>query len=143
MSQDGVPPVVVPCVGAVVHDDTGRLLLVRRGNEPGRGLWSIPGGRVEAGEDDRAAVRREVLEETGLDVAVGAWVGTVQRRGPAGAIYDIRDYACALMGGRLRAGDDASAVRFVDRGELRALDADGEVVGQLVDALRQWGVLPR
>lgn len=133
---------VVPCVGAVVHDDDGRLLLVRRANEPARGRWSLPGGRVEAGEDDAAAVRREVLEETGLDVVVGAWVGTVQRDAPDGRVYDIRDYACALMGGRLRAGDDASSARFVDRAGLHELaDADGLSEG-LLDCLTAWGVLP-
>jgi 8-oxo-dGTP diphosphatase len=56
----------VPCVGALVHDDEGRLLVVRRAQEPGLGQWSVPGGRVEPDEDDRAAVAREVLEETGL-----------------------------------------------------------------------------
>ena len=135
--RDAVPR-VVPCVGAVVNDDDGRLLLVRRANPPGQGRWSIPGGRVEAGEDDGAAVRREVLEETGLDVVVGALLGTVQREGPGGIRYDIRDYACAVMGGRLRAGDDASAARFVGRGELLALD----VVDGLLDALDLWGMLP-
>lgn len=134
---------VVPCVGAVVHDDTGRLLLVRRRNEPGRGQWSIPGGRVERGEDDGTAVRREVLEETGLDVTVGAWLGTVQRAAPGAVVYDIRDYACALMGGRLRAGDDAEQARFVTRAEFEALDAEGALVDELYDCLAAWGVLPR
>ena len=129
---------IVPCVGAIVHDDSGRLLVVRRGNPPAAGRWSVPGGRVEADETDGAAVRREVLEETGLDVVVGAHLGTVQRDGPGGVIYDIRDYACALMGGRLRAGDDAADVRFVSRSELFALD----VVDGLLDALELWGVLP-
>ena len=69
----------VPCVGALVHDDEGRLLLVRRRNEPGAGRWSVPGGRVEPGETDADAVRREVLEETGLHVTVGLRVGTVER----------------------------------------------------------------
>ena len=128
----------VPCVGAVVYDDEGRLLVVRRRNAPGAGQWSVPGGRVEPGEDDGAAVRREVLEETGLDVAVGVLLGTVQRPGPGGQTYDIRDYACSLMGGRLRAGDDATEARFVDRVELLLLD----VVTGLVDALELWGALP-
>jgi ADP-ribose pyrophosphatase YjhB (NUDIX family) len=128
----------VPCVGAVVHDDEGRLLVVRRLNPPGAGQWSIPGGRVELGEDDDAAVRREVLEETGVDVAVGVHVGTVERPGPGGVIFDIRDYACSVMGGRLHAGDDATEARFVDRAELMALD----VVDGLIDSLDLWGVLP-
>jgi ADP-ribose pyrophosphatase YjhB (NUDIX family) len=56
----------VDCVGGIVVDERGRLLLVRRGTEPGRGLWSVPGGRVEPGESDAEATAREVLEETGL-----------------------------------------------------------------------------
>jgi len=129
----------VPCVGAVVHDDRGRLLLVRRRHDPAAGRWSIPGGRVEAGETDAEAVRREVREETGLDVLVGMRVGTVQRPGPRGVVYDIRDYACAVEGGRLRAGDDAAQVRWVSRRELLSVDA----VDGLVDALGLWGMLPR
>src|SRR2546430_16924216 len=61
----------VPCAGAVVKDQAGRLLLVRRGREPGRGRWSLPGGRVEPGETAAEAAVREVREETGLDVVAG------------------------------------------------------------------------
>jgi ADP-ribose pyrophosphatase YjhB (NUDIX family) len=126
-------------VGALVHDDDGRLLVVRRANAPGAGRWSVPGGRVEPGEDDSGAVRREVLEETGLHVVVGMLVGTVQRPGPRGETYDIRDYACSLAVTTVPvAGDDATAVRWVDRAELKALDlTDG-----LWDSLHMWGMLP-
>jgi 8-oxo-dGTP diphosphatase len=129
----------VPCVGALVHDDEGRLLLIRRAREPGIGQWSVPGGRVELGEDDRAAVRREVLEETGLHVLVGIRVGTVQRPGPLGVTYDIRYYACSLAVPTTPvAGDDATEVRWVSRVELKSLD----LVDGLWDALREWGMLP-
>jgi ADP-ribose pyrophosphatase YjhB (NUDIX family) len=130
----------VPCVGAVVHDDEGRLLVVRRGHDPGAGLWSIPGGRVEHGESDVEAVVREVLEETGLHVTVGVHLGTVEREGPGGTVYDIRDYACAVAvpGTTPLAGDDADEVRWVDRGEL----ADLDLVAGLVESLEQWGALP-
>ena len=74
MSSAGASPVRVPCVGAVVVHD-GQLLLVRRGQEPGKGLWSVPGGRVEAGESLAEACVREVREETGLDVVAGEVVG--------------------------------------------------------------------
>ena len=61
---------VIRCIGALIFDPRGRLLLVKRANEPGRGLWSLPGGRVAEGETDHSAVRREVFEETGLTVTV-------------------------------------------------------------------------
>ena len=76
----------IPCVGGIVRHG-GRLLLVKRGREPARGTWSVPGGRVEAGETDEQATAREVLEETGLRVVVGELVGTVERDAPAGGVY--------------------------------------------------------
>jgi 8-oxo-dGTP diphosphatase len=130
---------LVPCAGAIVHDAAGRLLLIRRGREPGRGLWSLPGGRCEAGEDAAAAAVRETYEETGLVVTAGAVAGRVRRPGPGGVTYDIVDVACAVVGGELRAGDDADDVRWVDAAGLAALP----VTDGLVAALTEWAVLPR
>ncbi|HEX2315955.1 MAG TPA: NUDIX domain-containing protein [Thermomonospora sp.] len=129
---------VVRCVGAIVRDEAGRLLVVRRGRPPGEGLWSVPGGRVEPGESDPAAVAREVLEETGLAVTVGALTGTVRRPGPGGVTYEIHDYAATAVGGALRAGDDAAEARWVTPAELRALPTSPG----LVAALTEWRVLP-
>jgi 8-oxo-dGTP diphosphatase len=131
---------VVPCVGAVVHDARGRLLLIRRGHEPGKGRWSLPGGRVEAGETATQAVEREVREETGLVVRAGDPVGRV--RIPAGSVvYDVVDLACTLVDADAEptAGDDADAVTFADAATLDSLPCTPD----LVATLRDWGVLPR
>lgn len=125
--------VVTPCVGGLAYDGARRLLLIRRGNEPGRGLWSVPGGRVEAGEDDAAALVREMAEETGLVVAPGRLIGRVTR-GP----YLISDYACTVLGGELRAGDDALDARWCSAADLAALP----LVDELVETLATWGALP-
>lgn len=127
----------VRCVGGIVRDGRGRLLLVRRGRPPGAGLWSVPGGRVEPGEDDAAALVRELKEETGLDVVAGALAGSVDRPGPGGVVYEIHDYEARAVGGVLRAGDDAADARWVTAAELRELPlTDG-----LVEALESWGLL--
>ena len=73
-----MPGSVIPCVGAVITDATGRLLLIKRGHAPGAGLWSLPGGRIERGETDAEALVREILEETGLRIEPGALIGVVR-----------------------------------------------------------------
>lgn len=128
---------VIPCVGAVIRDAGGRLLLIRRGHEPGKGLWSLPGGRVESGETDEQAVVREVAEETGLAVTPGRLIGGVRRPGAApGTEYDIRDYAAEVTGGTLAPGDDADDACWAALADLATLPlTDG-----LLDTLRSWGV---
>lgn len=128
---------VIPCVGAVVFDAQGRLLMIQRGHDPGAGLWSIPGGRIEPGETDEQAVVRELLEETNLQVMVGTLVGSVRREGPGGTVIDIRDYTATVAAGTLRAGDDAADARWVTAAELALL----EVAEGLIEALTEWGVL--
>ncbi len=127
------------CVGAVVLDAAGRLLLVRRRNSPGRGLWSVPGGRVEPGEALAAAVAREVREETGLHVRVGAEVGRLRIPGD-GVVYDVADFRCTLTDPHAEPvpGDDADAVVFADAAALERLAC----TPRLLETLRGWGALP-
>ncbi|WP_308123522.1 NUDIX domain-containing protein [Modestobacter marinus] len=136
----GGPMPEVACVGAVVHDEAGRLLLIRRGHAPSAGLWSVPGGRVEPGETEAEAVVREVAEETGLRVVPRSVVGRVRIPGD-GVVFTVTDWLCTLAEPDQVpvAGDDADDVLFVDAGALAAL----EMAPGVVTALGSWGVLPR
>lgn len=127
----------VPCVGVLVRDRAGRLLVVRRRNPPAEGRWSIPGGRVEDGESLAEAARREAREETGLDVEVGAVVGRVELAGPDGQVYAVTDFAATVAGGlEPVAGDDATDVRWVTRAELAELPSSPG----LAETLAAWGI---
>jgi 8-oxo-dGTP diphosphatase len=133
-----VVPIQVPCAGGIVHDSAGRLLLIRRGQPPSAGSWSVPGGRCRPGEPPATACVREVAEETGLRVTVIRLAGRVERPAPDGSVYVIDDFLCALLGGELRAGDDAMDARWVSRTQLGELD----LVPELYATLSGWGVLP-
>jgi 8-oxo-dGTP diphosphatase len=131
-------PEHVPCAGGIVFDAARRLLLIRRGRPPSQGLWSVPGGRCLTGESPADACVREVAEETGLAVRVLGAAGQVERDSSFGTVYDITDYRCELLGGTLRAGDDADEARWVTRAELAGL----ELAPGLLDALTEWALLP-
>ena len=123
-------------VGAVVVHE-GRVLLVRRGSEPLKGHWTLPGGVLEVGETLVEGVVREVREETGLLVEPLELVELVDRihherihpesgleaGREAGRVryhYVIADYLCRVTGGELRAASDADAVRWVEQAEWNA-----------------------
>ena len=121
---------LVPLVGVgavVVHE--GRVLLVRRGHEPLKGQWSLPGGLLELGEPLTGGVVREVKEETGLMVEPIELVELLDRIHRDGERvryhYVIADYLCRVVGGELKAASDADEARWVERGEWNSHSALG------------------
>lgn len=113
-------------IGAVVVD-RGRVLLVRRGREPLKGHWSLPGGALELGESLADGLVREVREETGLTVEPVELVELIDRIHREGERvryhYVIADYLCRVVGGEMRAASDADAARWVERAEWNSHSA--------------------
>jgi ADP-ribose pyrophosphatase YjhB (NUDIX family) len=118
-SSRAYPARPVAGVGAVIVTVDRQVILIRRGQAPLSGAWSLPGGVLELGETLAAAVAREVREETGLDVAVGPLIDCFEHiaRDDDGRIryhYVIADFLCRVTGGQLGAASDARDVRAVD-----------------------------
>ncbi|MFZ3201841.1 MAG: NUDIX hydrolase [Candidatus Acidiferrales bacterium] len=109
-------------VGGVVISD-GRALLVRRGGQPLKGRWSIPGGMLETGETLYEGVRRELAEETGLEVRVVELIEVFERisldaAGKTRYHFVVLDYLCEAVGGNARAGSDVTDVAWASPAEL-------------------------
>ena len=122
-------------VGAIVIRN-GCLLMVQRGQEPGKGLWSLPGGRVEFGEHLDEALAREVKEETGIDVTPQALVGILEVVGDPH--YVILDFAAQVENDATpRAQGDVDDVRWVSLNDVSTLDC----TPRFVETLTAWGVL--
>jgi ADP-ribose pyrophosphatase YjhB (NUDIX family) len=112
------PPRPILGVGALIFLDR-KILLVERGREPLKGFWSLPGGVVEVGERLEEALRREVLEETGLTIEPVALFEIFERimpdaKGGTEYHYVLADYLCEVAGGRLQAASDVSNVEWVE-----------------------------
>ena len=134
------PDAPVAAVGRVVIAD-GAVLLVRRAFPPRQGEWSLPGGRLELGESLADGVRREVREETGLEVEPGVVVDVFDRvhRDEAGRIryhFVIVDFLCRPCGGTLAAGDDAADARWVPRADVAAFGVNAYAVDVIARAFR-------
>jgi 8-oxo-dGTP diphosphatase len=135
----------VMAVGAIVLKSDA-VLLVCRGQEPQRGLWSVPGGGLELGESVRDGVVREVSEEASLDVRVVELVEVFERiaRDAVGAVefhYVVLDYLCEVTGGELIAGDDASEVAWVSIDELSQWPLTAGLLPVIEQAFAQRSVL--
>jgi mutator protein MutT len=110
-------------VGALIFEGRN-ILLVERAKEPLKGYWSIPGGIVEAGEKLEDAVRREVREETGLEIEPLAMFEIFERIMPDSEMrpeyhYVLIDYMCRVVGGQLAAASDVSQAAWVSEQNLR------------------------
>ncbi len=140
------PAAPVVAVGAVIcHQE--HLVFIRRDKEPSKGRWTFPGGAVELGESLEDAVRREVLEETGLQVELGE-VATVlahvvrDERGGVRYHYIIVDYFARPVGGVLQPGSDVSDARWVGLDDLDGLEMTakaGELARELLAGMAHTG----
>lgn len=113
-------------VGALVIENS-RALLIRRGKEPLKGEWSVPGGAVEVGEPLAAAVKRELREETGLEAEVGEVIGVFDRiypdaNGRTEYHYVLVDFLCRRTGGEAKPAGDVDAAKWFSRPEIEALE---------------------
>jgi len=109
-------------IGAIIINE-GKIVLIKRGNEPGKGKWSIPGGHVELAESLEGAVIRETKEETGLEVENPRLIDVVtnvdlDEEGKVKYHYVIIDYLVQVKNGTARAASDAEELRWVPFGEV-------------------------
>lgn len=128
----------IPAVAAVIVRD-GEILLVKRGTEPSKGKWSVPGGSIEWGETLTDALKREINEETGLEIEIIRLIGVsdlIVDSGPA-YHYVLIDYLARPIGGNLRRGSDAAEVQWVPVDKL----SDYELTPHLHECLREAGVV--
>jgi len=123
------PPRPIIGVGAVIMR-TDQVLLVRRGSEPGKNQWSVPGGLVELGETVHETVVREVKEETNLDVEVYGLIDVVNnivhdKEGKLRFHFVILDFFALRKGGKLQAGSDVREVKWVPLSQVKKLNLTG------------------
>jgi ADP-ribose pyrophosphatase YjhB (NUDIX family) len=127
-----------PTACAVCADAEGRVLLARRGNEPDKGKWDLPGGFLEEGEHPLAALRRELLEETGLEVEpmdfLGIWMDWYELNGDRQSTLNLY-WTARILRGELAAADDVSELAWFEWNELPPAD---ETAFHIAEVLATW-----
>jgi len=131
-----LPRTPVPAVSALIVDGD-KILLIRRGSAPAIGKWAAPGGAVELGETAEQAVKREVFEETGLEIEVGKIAGlsdiivTDEDNGRIRYHYFLVSFFATAVGGQLTASSDAVEARWVPLSEVRGYDVTKTLIARL------------
>lgn len=125
---------IIPAAGVIIVNDKGQILLVQRGHQPQMGKWTVPGGRLEAGETPEQAAVREAFEETGLHVRIER--EALRVRLPAGddREFDVRDFVATVVGGSLAPGDDAEDARWFSPDQLNSVELTTNLLGHLTAA---------
>jgi 8-oxo-dGTP diphosphatase len=142
---DSPPRNPVLAVAAVIWNDRREVLLIRRTKEPRKGQWSLPGGKVEFGESLEDAARREVLEETGLVVALLGVAGIAETIldasvGAADVHFVLIDYSARVVSGEAKAASDAADATWFTQEAVRALPLWDETKRIIAQSARDvWG----
>lgn len=126
-----------PTVSAIVVDDGGRVLLARRRGDPGKGMWDIPGGFIEEGEAPLETLRRELEEETGVEIEPTAFLGGFADRYGEGGVYTVNFYWTAhIRSGEPSPADDVADLRWFGPDELP--EAHEFAFRNSLEALENW-----
>lgn len=142
---DTPSPKPVIGVAAVIWNDRQEVLLIRRTKEPRKGQWSLPGGKVEFGESLEDAVRREVREETGIEIALLGLAGVAETFldasvGAADVHFVVIDYSARMVSGEAKAASDAADATWFTRAAIEALPLWEETRRIIAQSARDvWG----
>ena len=133
------PNLPTVCVGAVIWNAQGEVLLIQRGRSPRADEWSIPGGKVEAGEKLQDALRREVREETGLEIEIVDFIDVVEFE-DGDRHFVLIDFTARHISGEAHAGSDAKDARWVPRTGLANYALWSETMRIIALSARQIGL---